>query len=147
MIFTSFHNAQQNSEVEDKLLRYLVFTAVTSFEETRVATTMISGGFSPQAAKRLATSDEAPSATQTYHNKKAGRLQFALGFSNAGAKLRLELVAPNGQKVVREGTGTFVIELDNAAAGDWRYTVTALTIPYPNFPFTLAVGEAAVKKD
>ena len=37
------------------------------------------------------------------------------------------------------------VEVDNAEAGDWRYTVTALHVPYPNFPFTLAVGEAAAK--
>lgn len=145
VIFTSFHNAKQNSEVEKKLLRYLVFTAVTSQEETKVTTTMISGGFSPQPIKRLVASDEAPSATQVYQNKKAGKLQFALGFSNAGAKLKLELVSPKGAKIAREGTATFLVEVDNADAGDWRYTVTALNVPYPNFPFTLTVGEAAPK--
>jgi len=54
-------------------------------------------------------------------------------------------VAPDGAKFAREGTSTFVVEVENAAAGNWRYTVTALSVPYPNFPFTLAVGEAAAK--
>jgi hypothetical protein len=146
VIFTSFHNAAQQSEVETKLLKYLVFTAVTSHEETRVSTTMISGGFSPQPPRRLAASDDAPSATQVYHNKKPGKLQFALGFTTAGAKLKLELVAPDGKKYAHEGTATFGIEVPDAAAGDWRYTITALTVPYPNFPFTLTVGEAAPGK-
>lgn len=141
VIFTSFHNAKQNSEVERKLLKYLVFTAVTSFEETKVTKTMIQGGFSPQPAKRLSIGDEALKATHVYNHPKNGPLQFALGFSNAGAKLKLELVAPDGRKVEREGIASFVVEVDNAAAGDWRYTVTAVSVPYANFPFTLTVGE------
>jgi hypothetical protein len=29
----------------------------------------------------------------------------------------------------------------DAAAGEWTYTVTALKLPYPNFPFTVRIGE------
>ena len=72
-------------------------------------------------------------------------MQFALGFSNAGAKLKLELVSPKGEKFVHQGVSTFAIEVPHAVEGNWRYTVTALDVPYPNFPFTLTVGEAAPK--
>jgi hypothetical protein len=141
VIFTSFHNSAQNSETEQKLLRYLVFTAVTSEIERKVATTMITGGFSPGASRRLATSPDEPKVTQTYTHTKAGPLRFALGFANQGAKLRLTLVAPDGRTIEKEGSATFTIEVANAPAGEWRYTVTALHVPFPNFPFTLTVGE------
>ena len=39
----------------------------------------------------------------------------------------------------------FGFEIPNAPAGDWQYTVTALELPYANFPFTLTVGEKAAK--
>jgi hypothetical protein len=140
VIFTSFHNSKQNSETERKLLRYLVFTAVTAEIERKVETTMITGGFAPAAARRLATSPDDPQVTQTYTNKRAGPLRFALGFANQGAKLRLTLKAPDGREIEQEGEATFTIEVANAPAGEWRYTVTAVRLPFPNFPFTLTVG-------
>jgi len=144
VIYTSFHNAAQNSETEKKLLKYLVFTAVTSQNETRIATTMIKGGFSPQVSRLLNASDP-QQATSTYVNKKAGPLSFMLGFANQGARFRLTLIAPDKQKFEKEGTSTFGFEIPNAPAGDWQYTVTALELPYANFPFTLTVGEKAAK--
>jgi hypothetical protein len=142
VIFTSFHNAEQNSEVELKLLRYLVFTAVTSHVERRVLTTMISGDFSPEESRRVVLSpDENKKVTATYKHKQAGPLRFALGFAEQGARLKLTLVSPDGSKVEKEGTATFTVEIANAPAGDWQYTVTALRVPFPNFPFTLTVGE------
>jgi hypothetical protein len=144
VIFTSFHNSAQNSATELKLLRYLVFTALTSKIERTVETTMISGGFAPAAARRLATSPEEPQVAGTYTNKRAGPLRFALGFAGQGAKLRLKLEAPDGRQVEKEGTTTFTIEVANAPAGEWRYTITALE-SYPNFPFTLTVGAPSKK--
>jgi hypothetical protein len=142
VIFTSFHNEKQNSKTEDKLLKYLVFSAVTAQVETKVTKTMISGGFSPRQSARLSTSATDPKITHKYHNKKAGRLQFALGFEDRGAKLRLTLISPSGEKIEKEGTFTFTVQIDNAPEGDWTYTVTALQVPFANFPFTLTVGEA-----
>jgi hypothetical protein len=141
VIFTAFHNEAQNSEQEEKLLRYLVFTAVTAKEESLVAKTMTSGGFSP--AKRSLISHRAgdPSVTQVYRNDHPGRLQFALTFANQGARLRFTLVAPTGQKFEKDVESTLVVEVPDAPAGAWQYTVTALQVPYENFPFSVNVGE------
>jgi hypothetical protein len=140
VIFTSFHNAKQNSETEMKLLKYLVLAAVTAKLETKISQTMISGGFSPQQFNRLATTLEDPKATAVYKHDKAGKLQFVLGFRKDKAQLRLTLVAPDGQKFEKEGDSGFALEIENAPAGAWTYTITALQVPYPNFPFTLTVG-------
>jgi hypothetical protein len=140
VIFTSFHNSAQNSATELKLLRYLVFTAVTAEVERKVQTMMAIGEFSPGPSTRLETSPEKPKVTRTYKHEKAGPLRFALGFADQGAKLRLTLVSPDKKKVEREGKATFIIEIANAPAGEWQYTVTALEIPFPHFPFTLTVG-------
>ncbi len=143
VIFTSFHNEKQNSNTELKLLRYLVFTAVTAQAESRLTKTIISGGLSPHLLRRGAASADDPQVSHTYVHKKAGRLQFALAFENQGARLRLTLVAPDGREIKREGAAGFIVEVQDAPAGTWRYTVTAPILPFPNFPFTLTVGEAA----
>jgi hypothetical protein len=49
-------------------------------------------------------------------------------------------VSPDKKKVEREGKRTFIIEIANAPAGEWQYTVTGLDVPFPHFPFTLTVG-------
>jgi hypothetical protein len=142
VIFTSFHNAAQNSELELKLLRYLVFTAVTSHVESKIRTTMVSGGFSLEETRPgVASPEENKKVTAIYKHRQAGPLRFALGFPNQGAELQLTLVSPDGSKVEQKGKATFTVEIGNAPAGDWQYTITALSVPFPNFPFTLTVGD------
>jgi hypothetical protein len=146
VIFTSFHNEKQTNEVEQKLLKYLVFSVVTARTEADVAQTMLKGGFSPQKSNLLSASPESPKVTKTYQNKKAGHLRFVLGFENRGARLKLTVTSPNGKKFEQEGTSTISMDFNNAQVGDWQYTVTAEVIPFPDFPFTLTVGESAAKK-
>ena len=140
IIFTSFHNEKVNSELETKLLRFLVFAAVTAKETAQAQKTMIAGGFSPQKQNLLSASPEAPSVTQSYLNTKRGRLQFALSFANQGASLELTVHGPDGKARSQEGTSSFTIDVPDAAPGTWLSTVTARRVPYPNFPFTLTVG-------
>lgn len=141
VIFTSFHNEKQNSEQELKLLRYLVFSAVTAEVESRVRRTMVQGGFSPAKQNLFSASSGEQSAESVYHTGEAGHLQFVLGFENQGAQLRLTVIGPDGKKLEKTGTSTITIEVPDAAAGDWRYTVTALKLPNENFPFTVTVGQ------
>jgi hypothetical protein len=141
VIFTSFHNEKQNSELELKLLRYLVFAAVTAQTESQITKTMVAGGFSPASKNLLSASAEAPSVTQRYQCKKPGPIQFVLGFENQGAQLRLTVVGPDGKKHEQEGAATFTLSVPEAAVGEWKYTVTAVKVPYQNFPFTLTIGE------
>jgi hypothetical protein len=141
VIFTSFHNEKQTSEIEQKLLKFLVFSVVTAKTESAVARTMVQGGFSPTSRDLLSASPQSPSVTQTYTCKKAGPLQFALGFENQGAQLKLTVTGPGGTEYEKEGSSTFVLEIPAATVGEWKYTVTAVKVPYENFPFTLTIGE------
>jgi Squalene-hopene cyclase C-terminal domain/Prenyltransferase and squalene oxidase repeat len=146
IIFTSFHNGKQNSDKELQLLRYLVLTAVTAKIEATVAKTMVSGGFSPQKQNLLTASNRNPSVTQSYHHQNPGPLQFALGFADEGARMRLALVGPDSRKFEKEGSSTFTLSVPDAVSGDWTYTISAVDVPYKNFPFTLTVG-AEGRKD
>jgi hypothetical protein len=141
VIFTSFHNEKQNSETEMKLLKYLVFSAVMAEEETKVKQTLVQGGFKPAKTNIYSASAGESSATSTYHHVQSGRLRFVLGFQNAGAELKLTVVAPDGKKQEQQGTSTITIDLADAPAGDWKYTITAVKLPNENFPFTVTVAE------
>ncbi len=140
ILFTSFHNEKQNSRTELELLKYLVFATVTARVQSEVAETMVQGGFSAAKQNLLSASAGSPSASSTYINTAAGTLKFVLAFENQGAKLKLEVVAPDGQKHVREGLETLQLDLPAAPAGDYRCTITALEVPFENFPYTFTVG-------
>jgi hypothetical protein len=141
VIFTSFHNEKQNNESELKLLRYLVFSAVTAEVETKVRQSMVKGGFSPAKNNLFSASAGAEEASSVYKAAKSCDLKFTLGFENLGARLKLTVVGPDGAPHEQEGNSTFTIDVTGAAAGDWKYTVTALKVPNENFPFTVTVGE------
>jgi hypothetical protein len=141
VVFTAFHNAKQDSEVVKKLLQFLVFATVTARAESAVAETMIQGGFAPSRSSILSTSSE-QSLTRFYDCAREGPLQFALAFrSQAGAKLRLTVVGPDQCLIENEGTESFIIEIPHAQVGQWKCTITAVSVPFKNFPFTLTVGE------
>jgi len=141
VIFTSFHNEKQNTETELKLLRYLVFTALTAEVDTRVKKMMVRGGFSPAKKGLFSASTGDLSVTRRYSSTRVADLQFVLGFQNQGARLKLTVAGPDGKVLEKEGTSTLTIGVANAQVGEWKYTVTALKIPSENFPFTVTVGE------
>jgi hypothetical protein len=143
VIFTSFHNAAQNSELEKKLLEYLVFTAVTVQVEAEVRKAMTGAGFAPQDTRRLHVSAGQTTEAHPWTSTRAGPLQFALGFEPRGVKVRLTLRAPGGQQFEHEATSPFLVETSGAAAGEWRYSVTASAVPFRNYPLTMTVGTRA----
>jgi len=141
VIFTSFHNEAQNSEMELELLRHLVFATVTAQVDATVKRTLVRGGFSPVERNLLSVSTKEQAITQTYQCRRPCALQFVLGFEERGARLRLTVTAPDGRRTEQTGTSTVTIDVPHAAAGQWQYQVTPLKVPYQNFPFTLTVGE------
>jgi hypothetical protein len=140
VIFTSFHNASQNSALERKLLEFLVFSAVSARSEAKVTNLMLQAGFALQDLQNMKVSPGEPTQEQTYMHQGGG-LQLAVGFDTLGGRLRLTLTAPDGRKITHDDAGTFLLEVPNAARGSWRYTVSPVAVPFRNFPFVLAVGK------
>jgi hypothetical protein len=141
VIFTSFHNEKQTSDTEKKLLEYLVFSMMTAKVEAQIQEHITEGGFAPQRSNLLSTPKNNPSVTQKFMTSKVGPLRIALGFNNEGVRLKLHLHSPDGKDFSWEGTSTVVLEVANAAVGEWSCTITAVNPPYENFPFLLTVGE------
>ncbi len=141
VIFTSFHNEAQNSEIETELLRYLVFASVLARAESDARRTLVRGGFSPVEGNLLSASAGDQSIAETYEAKQSGDLQFVLAFEDRGAELQLVVTGPDGRRLEKTGTSTFSIRAAEAPAGSWQYTITPLEVPYRNFPCSLTVGQ------
>jgi hypothetical protein len=142
VIFTSFHNARQD-EVAEHLLRYLVFRAATARVEAEMMARLTEkGDLIPSRPSLVTASNDRPEVQKKYTVQKGGRVQFALAFNEGqGAKLRLTVRSPEGKVAYHEDTASFTIEIPNAAAGEWTYTVTAVERPHENFPFSMVVAE------
>jgi hypothetical protein len=142
VIFTSFHNSRQVTEVTVKLLNHLVFHAVTARAESEQNEKIVQGGFEPTRSSLVSASASNPKVTKTYTNKKGGKLLFALAFNPEGdVKLRLTVKGPDGKIADAEDSSPFTIEIPNARVGEWEYTVEAMNLQNPNFPFTVTVAE------
>jgi hypothetical protein len=143
IIFTSFHNEAQNSEQELRLLRYLVFSAVTAQEEALTLETMLAGGFSPIRKGQVNHSSGTDSITKKYLSETGDPLRFALTLAGNGAVFRLTLVAPGGKPYEIKVDRSVVIEATGAPAGEWLYSVTAVKVPYANFAYSVSIGKGA----
>jgi hypothetical protein len=143
VIFTSFHNEAQNSDLEKLLLRYLVFATVTAREQEDVRQVLVKGGFSPSQRNLLALTTEDQLVNDAYNNDSVGPLQFVLGFANRDAELKLTVTSPDGERFEKSGQQTFSIRVEDATVGEWEYTITPVKVPYRNFPFTLTIAEQA----
>jgi hypothetical protein len=140
VVFTSFHNEKENTDLALKLLRFLVFTTVLGRSETLAMKTLAADGFQAKGRSLLSVSQGDRTTTNVFHRDKQGRLRMALTLGAAGAKLRFKIVDPAGLTFEKEVTASFVGEVDDAVAGDWTYSVTAIELPYPNFPFSVSIG-------
>jgi hypothetical protein len=140
VIFTSFHNARQNTEMERKLLEYLVMSAVNARSEARITTLMRDAGFPPEEIRNVQLTLDQP-VVRTYQHTH-GSLQIAAGFESVGVKVKLTVTAPDGREITHEDASTFLLEVPNAAAGEWRYSVAPLELPFAGFPAVTAVGRS-----
>lgn len=141
VIFTSFHNENQNSKSELELLKHLVFSAVTARADSEADRQMARGGFSAAKKNLFSASQDAETVTQTYVNTKQRDLQFSLAFPNQGGLLELTVEGPDGHSAHGEGASSFAVDIPNAAIGTWKYVIKATKLPSSEFPFTMTVGE------
>jgi hypothetical protein len=142
VVFTSFHHSRNDTAIVQKLVEYLVYSSVSARSEARVKELMVRSKFAAEDLRPAFLSKARSVEGMCKH--EGGAMQFALGFENLGAKLKLTVRSPSGQTIEYEDQGLFLIEIPKAEAGLWRYTVTPIELPHPHFPVVVAVGKAQV---
>lgn len=141
VFFTSFHNSVIASDTAKNLLRYLVFSAVIADAEGRVLKVLKRADFTVRPPELLTAPDETWTATRKIALKKDGLFRLGVGFNNEGAEVKLVIEGPSGVKYEKVGKDAFIVEMRNATVGEWKITLSANKLPYPNFPFTLILAE------
>lgn len=142
VIFTSFHNSGIAGDTARKLLRYLVFSAVLAESNARVRRALVRDGFTAKTSDVLNAAESGWEVTKTLGVPTGGTFRVGVGFNTEGADVDLVLEGPGGLRFTRTSPEAFVGEVCDAPAGEWKLTLTARRIPYPNFPLTLFTTDA-----
>jgi hypothetical protein len=79
---------------------------------------------------------------QSNHHGQSGRLKFIHGFEKgAGAELKLTVQGPDGAPRSKQGREGVEIEIPDAAAGEWSYTISIIRVPYDDFGYQLLIAD------
>jgi uncharacterized protein YegL len=139
VIYTAFHNSDQTSHVQKKLLEYLVLRPVLA--------RAMGGAQRILAAERCTPGREAVGTLSRSANAKAyeftgsgsGDALFLLHW-NGTTQLSMTVTDPQGATRFSQSGPAPLRFTAPATAGIWRCTVKAATLPHDNFPFVLTIA-------
>ena len=141
VIFTSFHNEKENTDLAKRLLRYLVFATVTARGDAFATKANDEAGFARSSRSLLDASAQDRTIQREYDCERVTTLRFTLTLPDAGAKLQLTITNPEGKSFRTEVTDTSIFETKDTAVGRWKCDIKALQLPYPNYAFTFSIAE------
>ena len=139
VIYTAFHNEEQTSEDEKRLLRYLVLRPVLAGAASRVAEIAKAASCVP-GREILETIDRGKrSAAYVYQAAGSGGLMYVLAWTGGG-QMRMLITNPAG-KVCGDMRGPSPLRFESAATqGQWSCTIEATSVAHDNFPFVLTLA-------
>jgi hypothetical protein len=142
IIFTSFHNEKQLSEKEKELLKYLVLKPIIAGAASASQNFLTSQSFTVQKESLFSTGAGSP--REFPFTAQAGQnLTFVLSWNEGpdAVDLELRVTSPSGKSFKERGnTPSVKIVVPAAEAGDYKYSVNPITVPYTNFPYVVSVG-------
>ncbi len=141
VIYTSFHNEPQQTDIEKKLVEYLVLVPSTSPQQQQVKQVLATQGVGTSRLDINTINQGQTTSLFSFTTRGVSKLVFALGWS--GSTLRLSVYRPNGALYQQaEGSASpILVAIPNAQSGTWKYQVTALSVPYSNYPYVVGIGE------
>ncbi len=150
VIFTTFHNEAQQTDLEKKLLEYLVLVPLTSAQQQAVAQVIAAEGLDLMRIDINTIDPGANSSSIIYAYTQEGvtdpRLVFALAWS--GSSLGLSVYRPDGSlyQQLQSSQSPIKVVIPNAESGNWKYQVTGVNVPYNNYPYVVGIGAEKVEQ-
>ncbi len=113
--------------------------ALTCWDKLRISS--LTGLGYDEVTQVTDTINQGTEAVFNYIISQTKDLIFALGWE--GSTLKLSVYRPDGS-LYAEGesnTSPITISIPKAEAGEWRYRITGIDIPYDDYPFVAEIGE------
>jgi len=138
VIFTTFHNEPQQTEPEQKLIRYMVLRQTAGWLLAEAIAYLNSALYKVQEIIDAINQSE----THIYKFKNYFRqlLQIILHWS--GSEMKLTIYKPDGSPYGswQYTSSPIIVEIPDADTGDWEYRITAIQVPFENYPLALVTG-------
>lgn len=141
VIYTVFHNSEQVSKTEKKLLNYLIFRPLMSGAATKAAQ-LVEAQMATPGKEIFASID--PGKTSDRYGVDASpstTILFVLSWEE-DANLGIQIWNPSG-KLVQDETLTrspITIEVPVTQGGTWSCAIQGKRVPYKNFPYVLTIA-------
>jgi len=139
IIFTSFHNHAQVSDLEQKLLQYLVLKTIAAPISINIRNL---GTEDIKSLQEITTSTKLNEGRiYSYVNNEQKTIVFIVNWSE-NAEFNLKIWQPDGQlyKEIQSNNSPCVVEVPKAEIGIWQYAAIPITVSYLNLPFTVTAG-------
>lgn len=145
VIYTAFHNEEQLTEMQEKLLVYLVLIPKTSDIVDQLHQFLKDAGYDVTQTNINTINPGQTSPKFSYTLNQLGDLIFGINW--AGSELKLSVFKPDGTLYdeVSGDSPPYMIEIKDAQAGVWQYQVTGVDVPQDNYPYVVAIGDATVE--
>lgn len=144
VLCTGFHNKAQVSEQESRLLRFLILQPILARAAADTAQ-VIQGQQSGPGKEIFGTVDRGKvSQPFVFEAETVVGLLCYVNWSGAGV-LRLTVKDPVGKVHFERETDRPPLgcEISRTVAGRWTFQVTAVNVPFDNFPYVLTVASSS----
>ena len=142
-------NILSQTELEKKLLEYLVLIPATSEQQQAVAQAIAGEALDLMRTDVNTINPGATSPLFTYSHSRGlndPRLMFVLAWS--GSSLKLSVYRPNGSLYHQLGSSQSPIEIvvPDPESGNWKYRVTGVDVPYNNYPYVVGIAAEQIER-
>lgn len=140
VVYTSFHYEAQSSLLTQRLMEYLVFTAVTENVASTVEDSLSSEGYYLSYDIRGGI-NQGETKNFTITISQSTNVKFVL--DSYSPCMEFSVQTPAGAVLESAGTKRRCIEIAGAAPGTYTINATGVNVSSENEPFVLAVGTGA----
>jgi uncharacterized protein YegL len=139
IIYTAFHNHDQPSEQQRRLLEYLVLRPVLARAVTGAQRIIEAERCTPGREVVGTLSRSSNTRAFTFDASGVGDALFLLHW-NGSTPLRMSVSDPAGRTVYDQSGPAPLRFTAPATRGPWRCTVLGASLPHDNFPFVLTIA-------
>jgi len=141
VLYTTFHNHAQTTEIERKLLEYLVLVPATAQLQIDVEEKVAEQSAQLKRMDINTINMGQTSSIFSFLKNVVSELVFV--FHWPGSTLRVVVFEPDGSvyMVAETDEPPIVLPIPDAKAGTWVYQITAVDVPYDNYPYVVGIGE------
>jgi hypothetical protein len=141
VIYTTFHNSKQISDIELRLLQYLVLRPLMESKTFESNTIIVQNAFTP--TKEVVGSLQVGQESQiyTFPTNKECDLKFIFNWKGK-ATVKASIFDPTGKSIVDANirTSPKIFDISKAMTGKWTFKLKIVDAPLTNFPFVINVG-------